>query len=213
MMRPKVMFLGLGLTILICIVASQSMGAKSQQRNGGISLEQNKALVRRWIEEGFNKRNLKVVDEIFVEDFVVNGQRIGRAGLKQSMSRHFTAFPDLQVTITEILAEGDKVVIWYTVQGTQRGEFEGIRPTGRQVNWFGSDLLRVEGGKIVEGRFLYDSLGLLRQLGATLSTAFHSKPETVVRTILTTMFIELAESVGVSGGGSTTPPVKLEAMS
>lgn len=169
-MRRKVMFLWLGLGILTCVGASQSMdGALSQQRKEAISLEQNKALVRRWIEEGFNKRDLKVVDELFVEDFIVNGRKIGRGSLKQSMSRHLTAFPDLHVMIAEIIAEGDKVGIWYTVQGTQKGEFEGIPPTGKQVNWVGVDLLRVAGGKIVEGQFVDDSLGLLRQLGATVT--------------------------------------------
>ena len=169
-MKRKLIFLWFGIAILTCLRASQSTGqAQSQEHTGGTSFEANKALVRRWIEEGFNKRDLKVVDELFVEDFTVNERKIGRAGLKQSMSRRFTAFPDLHVTITEVLAEGDKVVLWYTVQGTQRGEFEGIRPTDKPVNWFGADLLRVENGKIVEARFLDDSLGLMRQLGATLS--------------------------------------------
>ncbi len=144
--------------------------AQSQQRTRGISQEQNKALVRRWIEEGFNKRDLKVVDESFVEDFIVNGLKIGRGGLKQSMSRHFTAFPDLNVVIDEIMAEGNKVGIGYTARGTQRGEFKGVQPTGKPVSWVGVDLLRVEGGKIVEARFVDDSLGLLRQLGATVSS-------------------------------------------
>ena len=171
-MRRKHIFLWLGLVILSCLGQSQSVGdTPSQQRTEGIGLEQNKVLVRRWVEEGFNKRDLKVVDELFVEDFLVNGRKVGRAGLKQSMSQRFTAFPDLHVTTIDLLAEGDKVVIWYTAQGTQRGEFEGVRPTGKLVNWFGSDLLRVEGGHIVEGRFLDDSLGLMRQLGATLSPA------------------------------------------
>lgn len=143
--------------------------AQSQQRTGGVSQEQNKALVRRWIEEGFNKRDLKVVDELFVEDFVVNGLKIGRGGLRQSMSRHLTAFPDLNVVIDEIIAEGNKVGIWYSARGTQRGEFKRVPPTEKQVNWVGVDLLRIEGGKIVEARFVDDSLGLLLQLGATLS--------------------------------------------
>jgi Predicted ester cyclase len=139
------------------------------RREGRGNLERNKAVVRQWIEEGFNKKNLNTIDELFVEDFVVGGERIRRTGLKQSMSRHFTAFPDLRVTITEVVAEADNVVIWYRVQGTQRGEFEGVPPTGKQVSWIGSDLLRVAAGKIVEGRFLSDSLGLLRKLGATCS--------------------------------------------
>lgn len=169
MMARKFISLRVGFAILICLGGAQSMGvAHSRQRTGGISLEQNKALVRRWIEKGFNKRDLKVVDESFVEDFIVNGLKVGRGGLKQSMSRHLTAFPDLHVVIDEIIAEGDKVGIWYTARGTQRGEFKGVPPTGKQVNWVGVDLLRVEGGKIVEGRFVDDSLGLLRQLGATL---------------------------------------------
>jgi steroid delta-isomerase-like uncharacterized protein len=169
-MTRKIIFPWLGLAVLICVGGSHFMGgAQSQQRSGTVSLEQNKALVRRWIEEGFNKKGVKVVDELFSEDFVVNGRKIGREGLKQSMNRHLTAFPDLHVVIAEIIAEGDKVVIWYTVQGTQKGEFDGVPPTGKQVNWFGADLLRIAGGRIVEGRFVDDSLGRLRQLGATVS--------------------------------------------
>jgi steroid delta-isomerase-like uncharacterized protein len=172
MMRREFIFLWLGLAILSCLGRSQSVGdTPPQQRSEGSGMEQNKVVVRRWIEEGFNKKDLNAVDELFAEDFLVNGRKIRRAGLKQSMSRRFTAFPDLHVTITELLAEGDKVVIWYTAQGTQRGEFEGIRPTGKPVSWIGADLLRVENGKIVEAHFLDDSLGLMRQLGVTLSPA------------------------------------------
>ena len=139
-MAQKFIALRVGLLILICLGGAQSMGvAQSQQRTGGASLEQNKALVRRWIEEGFNKRDLKVVDESFGEDFIVNGLKVGRGKLKQSMSRHLDAFPDLHVVIDEIIAEGDKVGIWYTAQGTQRGEFQGVPPTGKHVNWVGVD--------------------------------------------------------------------------
>jgi steroid delta-isomerase-like uncharacterized protein len=157
-----------GLVILIGLGAVQSGVAQSQQGPGGSSLERNKALVRRWIGEGFNRRDLKVVDDLFVEDFVVNGARIGRTGLKQSMSQYLTTFPDLTVVIDKIVAEGDEVGIWYTARGTQRGEFRGVPPTGKQVSWVGVDLLRVERGKIVEGRFVDDALGLMQQLGAAL---------------------------------------------
>src|SRR6185436_7976686 len=83
--------------------------AQSAPRAPAVRLEQNKALVRRWIDEGFNKKNPAIVDEIFVEDIVISGQRIGRAALRQNMIQRLTAFPDLEVTITEVLAEGDKV--------------------------------------------------------------------------------------------------------
>ena len=148
------------------IIFLMGVSAQAQQPVGTVKEEQNKALVRRWIEEGFNKRNLKVVDEIFVEDFAISGQRIGRAGLKRSMARFFTAFPDLHVTITDLVAERDKVALWYTVQGIHTGEFEGFRPTGKRVNWYGSDLLWIAEGKIVEGRFLDDLLTVLRQPAA-----------------------------------------------
>jgi len=166
-MRQKAIFIWVGLNCLSCLAGSGSVGASSAKPwVGEVSPEQHKTLARRWIEEGFNKRDLKVVDEIFDEGFAVNGQRIGREGLRQSMRRFLTAFPDLQVTITDIIAEGDKVGMWYSVQGTHRGEFQGVRPTARQVKWSGVDLFRIGGGRIVEARFLDDSLGLLRQLGA-----------------------------------------------
>jgi steroid delta-isomerase-like uncharacterized protein len=133
------------------------------------STERNKALVRRWIEEGFNQSSLNVVDELFAERVRINGQIVGRDGLKQSMSRHVRGFPDLHVTIDEIVAEGRKVGIWYTAEGTHRGEFEAIPPTGNRVRWVGFDLFGIDDGKISEARFLSDLHGLLTQLGATVS--------------------------------------------
>ena len=131
--------------------------------------EQNKALVRRWIDEGFNRQSLAVVDELFAERVVVNGQVVGRDGLKQSMRRHLDGFPDLHVTIGDILAEGTKVGVWYTVQGTHQGEFESIPATGKRVSWVGFDLFSFEDGKISEAHFVSDYHGLLAQLGATVS--------------------------------------------
>ena len=128
--------------------------------------DENKALVRRWIEEGFNRQNLAVVDELIAEQFSVNGQTIGRDGLRMSMSRHLMGFPDLRVTIDDILAEGSKVGVWYTAEGTHRGEFEGISATGKRVKWSGFDLLTVEHGKITQARFISDFFGLMTQLGA-----------------------------------------------
>ncbi len=166
---------GFGLALLLCFNGAQSVRSAQSQAAEPVESDKNKVLVRRWIEEGFNGRDLRVVDEIFAETFELNGNVISRENLKQSMRRRLTAFPDLRVTIEEIIGEGDKVGIWYTVQGTHRGEFEGIGPTGSQVNWFGFDLLRIESGKITQGRFIDDALGLMRQLGATLSPPANKK--------------------------------------
>ena len=170
MTRRELVFLWLVFSTLVGVGGARFIAvAQSQQGEGQVSLERNKVLVRRWIEEGFNKRDLNVIDVVFRENFTVNRSPIGRMGLKQNMTERFRAFPDLRVTIVEIVAEGDKVGIWYTVQGTQNGQFEGVRPTGKPVNWFGADFLRGQGNQIVEGWFVDDSLGLMRQLGVTLS--------------------------------------------
>lgn len=129
--------------------------------------ERQRALVLRWIEEGFNQRNLAVVDEVFAENATVNGNVVGRGGLKKSMSSQIASFPDLRVRIDDIVADGIKVAIWYTVEGTHGGEFEGIPPTGKRVTWSGVDLLAFDGEEISAARFSSDLLGLLRQLGVT----------------------------------------------
>jgi steroid delta-isomerase-like uncharacterized protein len=144
-------------------------GSCRQRPSDARDAERNKALVSRWIEEGFNQRNLTVVDELFAEAFAVNGQVIGRDGVKRNMSRHLDGFPDLHVTIDEMLAEGQKVGMWYTVEGTHRGTFEKIPPTGNHVKWVGFDSFGMEQGKIANARFLSDYHGLLTQLGASVS--------------------------------------------
>jgi steroid delta-isomerase-like uncharacterized protein len=169
-MGQKRLLFSIGVAAVICLGGYESMcAATSAQGAARTNGDQVKTLVRRWIERGFNKGDLTVVDELFASEVIVNGQRVSRLMVKQSMSRFLTAFPDLHVTITDSVAEGDKVVIWYSAQGTQTGEFEGIRATGKQARWYGADLFRIEKGRIVECRFVDDSLGLLRQLGATLS--------------------------------------------
>jgi predicted ester cyclase len=148
-------------------VLAITVGCERQPIDGteGVN-DENKAVARRWIEEGFNKQNPSVVDDLFAEQFSINGQIVGRDGLKKSMSRHLMGFPDLHVTIDESLAEGNKVGIWYTAEGTHRGEFEGIPATGNRVKWTGSDLLTIEHGTIADAQFLSDLFGLMTQIGA-----------------------------------------------
>ena len=166
MMRRESLVCWLQLVVLMSLATPISAHAQARSGAKEPRPEQNKALVRRWIEEGLNQRTLPVVDELFVERFAVNGHVIGRDGVKQSMSRHLLGFPDLHVTIDEIVAEGDKVALWYTVEGTQGGEFEGVAATDKHVRWSGADFFTVEEGRISEARFVSDLLGLLKQLGA-----------------------------------------------
>jgi predicted ester cyclase len=92
------------------------------------------------------------------------------------MQRHLRGFPDLQVRIDAIIAQGNRVGIWYTVEGGHEGEFEAIPPTHHRVTWAGSDLFTIDHGRIAEARFLSDLHGLLTQLGATGSPPGAPKP-------------------------------------
>jgi predicted ester cyclase len=78
---------------------------------------------------------------------------------------YLTAFPDLHLTIEDLIAEGDKVVDRQTARGTHQGTFMGIPPTGKQITVTAMNISRIVGGKIVEHWVELDTLGMLQQLG------------------------------------------------
>jgi len=131
--------------------------------------EQNKAQIRRVIEEVYNRGDLGVVDELAASDLVIHAssQEIhGREGAKQYVAALRAGFPDLHFTVQDQIAEGDKVVTRWTARGTHRGEFQNVPATGREIRLVGADIDRVIGGKVVECWAHVDELGLMRQLGA-----------------------------------------------
>ncbi len=134
-----------------------------------MSTEQNKTLARRWLEEVINKKNLTAIDELFATNLVDHalppGLAPGIEGLKQVHSAYVHAFPDLQVTLEDMIAEGDKVVTRVTWRGTHRGELMGMPPTGKQVAFSGMESYRIADGKIVECWSYSDTLGMFQQLG------------------------------------------------
>jgi steroid delta-isomerase-like uncharacterized protein len=134
-----------------------------------MSTEENKALAQRWIEEAWNKGDLTIVEELIAPNYILHdptrpGLR-GREGIKQSVAMFRTAFPDLHFTIEDQIAEGDKVVIRYMVQGTHKGPLMGITATGKQGTLTGIDIYRVADGKIEEGWSNWDTLGMLQEMG------------------------------------------------
>jgi predicted ester cyclase len=138
-----------------------------------MSTEDNKAIVRRMFEELFNRQNLAVVDELASSDFVHRGPgtRVLRGAefFNQIKSRIlFLAFPNLQFTIEDLIAEGDMVVTRWNIRGTHRGEFMGLPPTSNQVTWSGINITRVVEGKLVEDWVEQDTLGLMQQLAGTV---------------------------------------------
>jgi steroid delta-isomerase-like uncharacterized protein len=136
-----------------------------------MSTEQNKSIVRRWIEEGWNKGNVALVDQFYTPDVVQHdpGSPLpvtSSAALKQYVSVFLTAIPDLHFNIDDLIAEGDKVVWRFTSGGTQTGPLMNLPPTGKSCIVTGMALFRLFDGKIAEVWVNYDNLGLLQQLGA-----------------------------------------------
>jgi predicted ester cyclase len=139
-----------------------------------MSVEENKAAIRRIYEEVFNKGNLAVADEIIATNWVARapgGQEYRDPdGFKQFITMTRNAFPDLQMTLEDIVAEGDKVAHCATLQGTFKGEIMGIAPTGKQVTMTTTTISRFEGGKEVEARMIYDQLSMYQQMGVSPPT-------------------------------------------
>ena len=133
--------------------------------------DQNKALARRNFEEVWNQGKLAVIDELVAMDAtfhdpnVPGGKFTGPEGLKQFVEIYKKAFPDVQLTIDDQVAEGDKVVSRWTATGTHKGDLMGIPPTGKRATVTGIDFDRYQDGKIVEAYASYDMLGMLQQLG------------------------------------------------
>lgn len=135
-----------------------------------MSAEELKALLRREMEEAWNKGNLDVVDELVADNFVIHDpsqpkEVRGHEGLKQYATAFRTTFPDLYITFEDMVAEGDKVASRITLRGTHKGELAGIPATGKQVTITGISIDRTEAGMFVETFVSMDALGMLQQLG------------------------------------------------
>ena len=114
-----------------------------------MSLEENKAIVRRLIEAE-NERNWALFDEVLAPDFVVSDSPIGREIYKQSCKEFIKAFPDFRGTIEDIIAEGDKVWVRGKYTGTHKGEHFGLAPTGKKVTMTAVAIYSIVDTKVVE---------------------------------------------------------------
>jgi len=133
-----------------------------------MSVEENKALVRRFVEEFWNEGNTAAADELMApgaEIHMPTGELVDLDGLKGFAGAFRGSFPDWHSTFEELIAEGDRVAERWTGRGTHRGELQGIPATGRRVEVPGSVFYRIVEGKIVEFRGQFDMMGLMQQLG------------------------------------------------
>jgi steroid delta-isomerase-like uncharacterized protein len=135
-----------------------------------MSLTQNKALVRRYYDEMWNRWDFELTQELIAAGISFRGSlgthACGRDEFIQYMRSVRTAFPDFHNAIDEIIAEGDSVVARLTYTGTHRGELFGFAPTGRRIEYAGVAIFRIGDGQIIQGWVLGDIHALLRQLGA-----------------------------------------------
>ena len=136
-----------------------------------MSTEQNKALTRQLVEEVLNKGNMSRADEIIAANFIEHEELPpeippGREAPKLMFTMLRSAFPDFKATIKQLIAEGDKVVLYMTWTGTQKGEFMGVPPTGKRISIDVIDIVRIAGGKYVEHWGVMNSMAMMQQLGA-----------------------------------------------
>jgi steroid delta-isomerase-like uncharacterized protein len=137
-----------------------------------MSAEENKALVRRFVEEFWNEGKTAAADELMALDAEIHlptGEVVDPDGLKSFAGTFRESFPDWHSTFEELIAEGERVAERWTGRGTHRGELQGIPPTGKRVEVPGSVFYRIVGGKIVEFRGQLDMMGLMQQLGVMAS--------------------------------------------
>jgi len=134
-----------------------------------MSLEENKAIIRRYYEAA-NKHNVDLAAVLVAPDFVDYTNKIeGLESLKQFGSMFIKGFPDLHWTIEDIVAEKDKVWVRTTITGTHKGEYRGVPPTGKKITIRAVDIWRIVDGKIVEAWAVDDLLDFYKQLGVRVS--------------------------------------------
>ena len=116
--------------------------------------EEIKARLRRGWDRTWNQGDLTAIDEVYAADVVIHnaapGTPAGIEGVKLTIGAFRAAFPDLQFTLEDLIAEGDKAVNRWSMTGTQQGEFRGAPPTGEKMTMSGLSMMRIANGKIAE---------------------------------------------------------------
>lgn len=134
-----------------------------------MTIEENKQLYRRFIQEVFNEGKVEATEDLLAPDYVLHdappGTPTGPAAVVGVVRMFRAAFPDLVITLDALVAEGDLVCARATTRGTHRGPFMGTAPTGNTISMAGLTMVRVTGGRIAESWVKNDTAGLLRQLG------------------------------------------------
>lgn len=133
-----------------------------------MSIEENKEIVRRFFEEGPSKGNLSGADELLSSDFAIHvplPASTGIKGINEVITACRTAFEHLNVTVEDIIAEGNTVAARFTAHGIHKGDFMGLQATGKPITMTGIEFFRIKDGKIIELWGEANLIGLMQQLG------------------------------------------------
>jgi len=160
------------IVILFFILGCQDKQMKSEYeafKTKAQTEEQNKIVVEKYFA-GWNSKDLKVLDEIADPQFGMYNPSISQNPMNSEQTKSwaesiFKAFPDVKYDIKDILAEGDKVVIWWTFTGTHQGDIWNIPATGKKVTNSAIEIYKFKNGKIVEERTEIDGMSFFQQLG------------------------------------------------
>lgn len=138
--------------------------------------DQERALVRRYVEEVWNAGKLDAIDELLTADYVNHDPMNpevppGAVGAKKLATLYREAFPDINLRLEDVICEGDFVVDRWTATGTHKGSLFGVAPTGKRVTVTGITINRIANGRIAESWINWDNLGLMQQLGAVPALA------------------------------------------
>ena len=139
-----------------------------------MSGEGNKDTVKRFIDEVWNKRHFDLLEELLHFPYEINNllseaepAKVDPAGMRRHIQEWIDAFPDIQLTVADMIAEDDKVVLLWTMKGTHQGEYRGKGPTGNKINVNAVAIFRLEDGKLRGHSVMVDALNLYRQIGLT----------------------------------------------
>lgn len=132
---------------------------------------ENTAIVRRFYDQVWIKRNLEVINELVSPSHAlqgpnISGSSIGPEAYKRQVLRFLEGYPDLRWTIEDTIADNNKVVACWNIAGTHQGNFMGVSATGKKISVDGVTIHQITGGKIMDSHSIWDTLGMMQQLGA-----------------------------------------------
>jgi steroid delta-isomerase-like uncharacterized protein len=137
----------------------------------------HKELFGRLYHSIWNERRLEFIEHVIAEthaicDPTVAGGAVGPSAYRRQVERFLTGLPDLHFEVDDTITEKDKLVVYWTITGTHRGEFLGVPPTNKKVSFSGITINQIRNGKIIESTVIWDGLGLLEQFGIELPVRY-----------------------------------------